>query len=41
LAAVVQELAVCDAAAKGAERDPGFALERLLLLIAAKGKTNA
>lgn len=40
LAAVVQELAVCDAAAKGAERDSGFALERLLLLIVAKGKTN-
>lgn len=38
LAAVVTELAVADAAAKGAERDPAFALERLILLIAAKGK---
>ena len=33
----VEELATADAAAKGAERDPVFALERLVTLIARKG----
>ena len=37
LAAVVAEMARCDAAAKGAERDPDFAVERLILLIANRG----
>jgi len=37
LATVIQEIAICDAAAKGAERDPEFAMERLLLLISRKG----
>jgi DNA polymerase-3 subunit delta len=37
LAAVVNAIAEADAAAKGADRDPDFVLERLLLLIAAKG----
>jgi DNA polymerase-3 subunit delta len=37
LANVIQEIAVCDAAAKGAERDPEFAMERLLMMIARKG----
>jgi DNA polymerase-3 subunit delta len=37
LANVIQEVAVCDAASKGAERDADFAMERLLMLIAAKG----
>lgn len=38
IANVIVELARADAAAKGAERDPIFALERLLLLIARKGQ---
>ena len=38
MANVLQEVAVCDAACKGAERDPVYALERLVLLISAKGK---
>jgi DNA polymerase-3 subunit delta len=37
LAKVIQEIAVCDAAAKGAERDPVYALERLMILIANRG----
>jgi DNA polymerase-3 subunit delta len=37
LANVIQEVAICDAASKGAERDADFAMERLLMLIAAKG----
>jgi DNA polymerase-3 subunit delta len=37
MANVIIELARCDAATKGAERDPSFAVERLLLLIARKG----
>ena len=37
LAAVIQEIAACDAAAKGAERDPIFALERLMILISNRG----
>jgi DNA polymerase-3 subunit delta len=37
LAAVVNAIAEADAAAKGADRDPDFVLERLLLLISAKG----
>ena len=39
LAKVVNSLAEADAAAKGANRDPNFVLERLLLLIAAKGSS--
>lgn len=35
----IQELARADAAVKGAERDPEFALERLLLMLAQKAKT--
>lgn len=38
LAEVIKALAEADAAAKGAERDPIFALERLVQLIAAKGE---
>ena len=37
LANVILEMAVADAAAKGAEKDSVFALERLVLLIAHKG----
>jgi DNA polymerase III subunit delta len=37
MAAVIQEVARVDAAAKGAERDSEFALERLFLLILRKG----
>jgi DNA polymerase III subunit delta len=37
LALVIQRLADADAAAKGAERDPVFTLEKLVTLIAAKG----
>lgn len=37
MAAVVQEVAKADAAVKGAERDPEYAVERLLLLISRKG----
>ena len=37
LARVVNALAEADAAAKGANRDPNYVLERLILLIAAKG----
>ena len=37
LALVIQSLADADAAAKGAERDPVFTLEKLVSLIAAKG----
>jgi len=39
LANVVNAIAEADAAAKGANRDPNFVLERLLLLIAAKGSS--
>lgn len=38
LARVIQELASTDAATKGAERDPVFALERLVILIANRGR---
>ena len=38
LAEVIKALADADAAAKGAERDPVFALEKLVTLIAAKGE---
>lgn len=38
LVRVIQELATTDAAAKGAERDPVFALERLVILIANRGR---
>jgi hypothetical protein len=34
-----RSIAEADAAAKGANRDPNFVLERLLLLIAAKGSS--
>lgn len=37
MATVIQEVARVDAAAKGAERDPEFAIERLFLLILRKG----
>jgi DNA polymerase III subunit delta len=37
MAAVIQEIAKVDAAAKGAERDSEFAIERLFLLILNKG----
>ena len=37
MAAVIQEVARVDAAAKGAERDPQFAIERLFLLILSRG----
>ena len=40
LANVIKELARADAAAKGAERDPIFALEKLVRLIASKGQSN-
>jgi DNA polymerase-3 subunit delta len=39
MAAVVSEVARTDAATKGAERDPQFAVERLLLLISRKGQS--
>jgi len=38
LGLVVQRLAEADASAKGAERDPVFTLEKLVQLVAAKGK---
>ncbi|WP_394555161.1 DNA polymerase III subunit delta [Agromyces sp. MMS24-JH15] len=38
LARVIEALAATDAAVKGAERDPVFALERLVGLIAARGR---
>lgn len=38
MARVIQQVAVTDAAVKGGERDPEFAVERLLLLIARKGQ---
>lgn len=41
LANLVREVAKADAATKGAERDPIFAIERLILLIGAKGKVSA
>lgn len=37
MANVIAEVAKADAAAKGAERDPHYALERLILLISRKG----
>ena len=37
MAEVIQEVAKADAAVKGAERDPQYAVERLLLLISRKG----
>jgi DNA polymerase-3 subunit delta len=37
LAAAVNAMAEADAAAKGANRDPNYVIERLILLIAAKG----
>jgi len=37
LTRVIQEVAICDAASKGAERDAEFAMERLLILIANRG----
>lgn len=40
LANAIKSLAQADAAAKGAERDPIFALENLVRLIAAKGQPN-
>lgn len=40
LGLVIQRLADADAAAKGAERDPVFTLEKLVSLIAAKGVTQ-
>lgn len=40
LAAAIKALAAADAAAKGAERDPIFALEKLIRLIASKGLAN-
>ena len=40
LANVIQEIATCDAATKGAERDAEFAVERLLMLMANKGILN-
>ncbi|WP_430646606.1 DNA polymerase III subunit delta [Agromyces sp. GXS1127] len=41
LGAAVQALAAADAAVKGAERDPVFALERLVGIIAARGRALA
>lgn len=38
LARVIEALAATDAAVKGAERDPVFALERLIALIAGRGR---
>lgn len=40
LAAAVQAVATADAAAKGAERDPVFALEKLVQLLASKGEQS-
>jgi DNA polymerase-3 subunit delta len=37
LALVIQRLADADAAAKGAERDPVFTLEKLVTLISRRG----
>lgn len=39
LANLVREVAKADAASKGAERDPIFAIERLIILIGNRGKT--
>ncbi|WP_353827976.1 DNA polymerase III subunit delta [Agromyces sp. SYSU T0242] len=41
LGTAIQALAAADAAVKGAERDPVFALERLVGVIAARGRTHA
>jgi DNA polymerase-3 subunit delta len=38
LAATIEALADADAAAKGAERDPVFSLEKLVQLISRKGE---
>jgi len=38
MANVITEVARADAASKGAERDAEFAVERLLILIANRGK---
>lgn len=40
LARVLEQIAYTDAAVKGAERDPVFALERLVLLISSKGEQS-
>ena len=40
LAAAIQAVATADAAAKGAERDPVFALEKLVQLLASKGEQS-
>ena len=40
LGSAIQALAVADAAVKGAERDPVFALERLIGIIAARGRVE-
>lgn len=40
LANAVQAIAAADAAVKGAERDPVFALEKLVLLLANRGQKN-
>lgn len=40
MANVITEIARADAASKGAERDAAFAVERLLILIARKGKID-
>jgi DNA polymerase III subunit delta len=40
LANAVQAIATADAAVKGAERDPVFALEKLVLLLANRGQKN-
>ena len=41
LGAAIQALAATDAAVKGAERDPVFALERLVGIIASRGRVGA
>ena len=41
LGTAIQALAAADAAVKGAERDPVFALERLIGIIAARGRVGA
>lgn len=41
MARVISELAATDAAVKGGERDPQYAVERLLLLISRKGLPSA
>ena len=41
LGAAIEALAAADAAVKGAERDPVFALERLVGVIAARGRLDA